>query len=302
MPRFPATADIEPSLSQALGQATQLQAWQAVSGGSIHQAWHVTSDNDQHFFIKTNQHNKLHTLEAEALGLEALGKHISANNPLRIPAVYTCGNNDEYSWLVLEHIAFGRSSSKSQEALGAGLAMLHQQTSEQFGFAADNVIGESLQTNAWTNNWIDFWREQRLGTQFKLAKQHGFYPHIEAEAEQLLELIPALLQGHQPSPSLLHGDLWGGNAACDTDGNPVIFDPAVYYGDRECDLAMTTLFGGFSPEFYAAYNHVYPLEHGYQQRQKLYNLYHILNHANLFGSAYIMQSKSMMQQLIRQAS
>ncbi len=302
MPRFPASTDICQSLADVLGQDIELDTWQPVSGGSIHQAWHVTSNNNQHFFIKTNHHSKLHTLEAEALGLEALGKHISADNPLRIPAVYTCGSNDEYSWLILEYIAFGRSSSKSQAALGTGLAMLHQQTAKQFGFAADNVIGESLQTNTWTNDWIDFWKQQRLGTQFKLAKQHGFYPNIEAEAEQLLQLIPALLQGHQPSPSLLHGDLWGGNAACDTDGNPIIFDPAVYYGDRECDLAMSTLFGGFSAEFYAAYNHVYPLDSGYEQRKNLYNLYHILNHANLFGGGYIGQSQSMMQQLIRQVS
>ncbi len=302
MPRHPATTDIERDLSQALEQSIQLQSWQAVSGGSIHQAWHVTSHNNQHFFIKTNHHSNLHTLEAEALGLEALGQHISADNPLRIPAVYTWDGNQEYSWLVLEYIAFGRNSSKSQAALGVGLAMLHQQTAPQFGFAADNVIGKSPQTNTWTNDWITFWAEQRLATQFTLAKQHGFYNSIQHEAEELLHLLPQLLQDHQPEPSLLHGDLWGGNAACDSDGNPVIFDPAVYYGDRECDIAMTSLFGGFSDEFYAAYNHVYPLDDGYQRRKNLYNLYHILNHANLFGSAYIMQSKSMMRQLIHEAS
>ncbi len=299
MPRHPATTDIEQNLTEVLGEKLALDAWQAVSGGSIHQAWHVTSNNDQHFFIKTNHHTKRHTLEAEALGLEALGQGISADNPLRIPHVYTWGNNDEYCWLILEYIAFGRSSSASQAALGTGLALLHQQTAEQFGFVADNVIGESLQTNAWTNDWIDFWRQQRLGTQFKLAKQHSFYSTIANEAEQLLDALPQLLEGHTPKASLLHGDLWGGNAACDAQENPIIFDPAVYYGDRECDLAMTELFGGFSADFYAAYNHVYPLDDGYKKRKDLYNLYHILNHANLFGGAYIMQSKSMMQQIIR---
>ncbi len=301
MPRHPATTDIEQSLSQALGKTIQLQAWQAISGGSIHQAWHVISDAEQHYFIKTNKHHKQHTLEAEALGLEALNQAISPRKTPRIPAVYLWGNNHKYSWLILEYIVFGQSSNNSQAALGESLAWLHQQTSKQFGFAADNVIGESLQTNTWTTDWTEFWAEQRLGTQFKLAKQHGFYSSIQNEAEQLLHLLPQLLQDHQPIPSLLHGDLWGGNVACDSDGNPVIFDPAVYYGDRECDIAMTSLFGGFSDEFYAAYNHVYPLDDGYAKRKNLYNLYHILNHANLFGGGYIMQSRSMIQHLIKQA-
>jgi len=264
--------------------------------------WHVISHDEQHFFIKTNQANKQHTLEAEAQGLAELGKHITAENPLRIPTVYASGANATHSWLILEYIHFARSSPASQAALGEGLALLHQQTASQFGFISDNVIGESLQTNAWTEDWLSFWSEQRLGTQFKLAKQHGFYEQIQDQAEQLLTILPLLLKDHQPTPSLLHGDLWGGNAACDDAGKPIIFDPAVYYGDRECDLAMTALFGGFSADFYAAYNHVYPTDSGYEQRKTLYNLYHILNHANLFGSGYIMQSKNMMMQLIAQAS
>lgn len=302
MPRFPASTDICQSLADVLGQDIELDTWQPVSGGSIHQAWHVISQCGRHFFIKTNQTNKYHTLKAEYLGLQELNNHISQENPLRIPKVYTLNRNEQYSWLILEYIDFGQQTPASQAALGHGLALLHQHTAPQFGFSSDNVIGESLQTNIWTKDWLSFWAEQRLGTQFKLAAQHGFYNSIQNEAEQLLNLLPQLLQDHQPTPSLLHGDLWAGNAACDDAGNPIIFDPAVYYGDRECDLAMTALFGGFSADFYAAYNHVYPLDSGYEQRKDLYNLYHILNHANLFGGGYIGQSQSMMQQIIRQVS
>ncbi|MDQ6977044.1 MAG: fructosamine kinase family protein [Ghiorsea sp.] len=302
MPRFPASTEINTSLADILGRDMQLDTWQSVSGGSIHQAWHVRSRCGQHFFIKTNQANKFHTLEAEYLGLQTLNNHINPENPLRIPKVYTLASNEQYSWLILEYIGFGHSTPASQTALGHGLALLHQHSAPQFGFKTDNVIGENLQTNVWTNDWLSFWAEQRLGTQFKLAVQHGFYNSIQHEAEQLLNVLPQLLQDHQPIPCLLHGDLWAGNAAADTEANPIIFDPAVYYGDRECDLAMTTLFGGFSKDFYAAYNHVYPLDSGYEQRKDLYNLYHILNHANLFGGGYIGQSQSMMQQLIRQVS
>jgi len=196
-------------------------------------------------------------------------------------------------------IEFGHSSVTSQSALGRGLALLHQQTSQQFGFTSENVIGKSLQTNLQNDSWLEFYSQQRLGTQFKLAKEHGFFNSFAFEAEALMHVLPDLLGNHHPAPSILHGDLWSGNVACDSLGIPTIFDPAIYYGDRECDIAMTELFGGFSSHFYAAYNDVYPLDEGYKKRKELYNLYHVLNHANLFGGTYIKQSKSMMQQLVQ---
>ncbi len=298
MVRHPATTDIEQDLAQTLGQDLCLESWQVVSGGSIHQAYHVMSQDKQQFFIKINQANKAHTLTAEAQGLTALQHALDNDNPLRIPQVITQNSNTTHAWLILEYIPFGRSDNTVQSKLGQGLAMLHQHTAPQFGFDADNVIGASLQTNTWTDDWLSFWAEQRLGTQFKLAAQHGFYSSIQDEAKQLLAHLPTLLKGHKPKPALLHGDLWGGNAAADNQGNPIIFDPAVYNGDRMCDIAMTKLFGGFSAEFYAAYNDVYPLTEHEKQLQNLYNLYHILNHANLFGGGYISQSQSMMQQLV----
>lgn len=302
MEKHPASDAISQHLARVFSQDVALTTWQAVAGGSIHQAWKVQSACGQQFFIKTNYTNKLHTLKAEALGLAELQHHLSPNNPISTPDVLSFGHNKDYAWLVLSYIEFAHNSETSQQSLGRGLALLHQQTATQFGFGADNVIGENLQTNTPTTNWPNFFQQQRLGTQFELAKQQGFYHSLANEAEQLLQVVPKILQHHQPEPSLLHGDLWAGNYATDLQDRPVIFDPAVYYGDRECDLAMTELFGGFSSSFYQAYNNAYPLEQAYQQRKHLYNLYHILNHANLFGGAYIQQSKSMMRQLVAQTN
>ncbi len=302
MAKHPAATDIEQDLTQTLGRYTRLESWQMVSGGSIHQSYHVQSSTGQHFFIKTNHCSKAHTFTAEAQGLTILRHALDKDNPLRTPQVISQNTNATHAWLILEYIPFRRGDAASQTKLGEGLALLHQHTAPQFGLDSDNVIGASPQTNAWTDDWQTFWQEQRLGTQFELAKQHGFYDSFAKEAEQLFMRLPTLFKEHQPKPSLLHGDLWGGNAAADNQGNPIIFDPAVYYGDRECDLAMTELFGGFSADFYAAYNHVYPLSDSYAQRKILYNLYHILNHANLFGGTYIIQSKSMMQQLLHHTS
>ncbi|MDX8387841.1 MAG: fructosamine kinase family protein, partial [Ghiorsea sp.] len=191
-----------------------------------------------------------------------------------------------------------RDTPQSEADLGKGLALLHQQTSHTFGLNHNNFIGSTTQINTPETNWLDFFSKHRLQAQFQLAEKNGFYYSFQQEAEALLQALPCLLEGHQPKPCLLHGDLWSGNKGTDTNNNPIIFDPAVYYGDRECDLAMTELFGGFSETFYAAYEDVYPLEQGYQQRKELYNLYHILNHANLFGGSYIQQSKSIMLNLI----
>ena len=174
-------------------------------------------------------------------------------------------------------------------------------TSSRFGFAQDNYIGTTPQPNDWKDNWMDFWREQRLGFQLRLAAQNGYGGKLQALGEKLLDALPAFFTGCMPQPALLHGDLWSGNHAFLADGTPVIFDPAPYYGDRECDLAMTELFGGYPADFYAAYRAAYPLDDGYAVRRDLYNLYHILNHANLFGGGYARQAEGMMQRLLAEA-
>ncbi len=185
-----------------------------------------------------------------------------------------------------------------QRRLGEQLAALHRCEAKRFGFASDNFIGTTPQPNSWTEDWVTFWREHRLGFQLRLADQNGYGGQLQRFGEKLMEALPAFFAGYTPQPSLLHGDLWSGNHAFLADGTPTIFDPAAYYGDRECDLAMTELFGGYPADFHAAYRAAYPLDAGYVTRRELYNLYHILNHANLFGGDYARQAEQMMQRLL----
>jgi fructosamine-3-kinase len=164
-----------------------------------------------------------------------------------------------------------------------------------FGWDINNTIGSTVQINNWTANWAEFWAEHRIGYQLKLARRRGgHFP----QGERLLKVIPELLAGYEPQPSLVHGDLWGGNAGVTSAGEPVIFDPAAYFGDREVDIAMTELFGGFPAEFYRGYNQVGPLDLGYEKRKTLYNLYHILNHFNLFGGSYASQANQMINRIL----
>ena len=168
----------------------------------------------------------------------------------------------------------------------------------RFGWPRDNTIGTTPQVNAWGDDWAEFFRDRRIAPQLALAARNGHGGALQRDGERLLAAIPALLAGHAPAPSLLHGDLWSGNAACLATGEPVIFDPAVYYGDREADLAMTELFGGFGADFYAAYRDAWPLPDGYERRRTLYNLYHVLNHLNLFGGGYGAQAETMIARLL----
>jgi fructosamine-3-kinase len=180
-------------------------------------------------------------------------------------------------------------------ALGRGLAALHANHAERFGWHRDNTIGSTPQPNAWSDSWLEFWRDRRLAQQLELAHRNG---HALARGDALLAGLHQLLDGHEPRPSLLHGDLWGGNAGFTDGGEPVVYDPACYCGDREADLAMTELFGGFRPAFHAAYREAAPLAPGYPLRRDLYNLYHVLNHLNLFGGGYLRQAGSMIDRLL----
>ncbi len=211
---------------------------------------------------------------AEADGLEALRPHI------RVPQVLDRGVRDGKAFILLEHLDLRHGGDYA--ALGRMLAGLHRQTGPRFGWSRDNYIGLSPQQNGWCDDWGEFWREKRIRPQFDWARRKGF--HLE-----MPELT--LLKSHQPQPSLLHGDLWSGNAGFTAEG-PVVFDPAVYYGDRETDLAMTELFGGFPAEFYRAYNEAFPLAAGYEKRKHLYNVYNQLNHHNNFGGGYHPQVKA----------
>jgi fructosamine-3-kinase len=217
---------------------------------------------------------------------------------LRIPRAVCWGVAGRQAFLVLEHLELGGSGSAA--ALGEGLAALHRVTADQFGWYRDNTIGSTPQRNRHSTDWLQFWSEQRLGFQLQRAASNGADQRLQERGARLLEALPALLGERQPEASLLHGDLWSGNYAYTRAGEPAIFDPAVYYGDRETDLAMTELFGGFEPAFYNAYQSVWPLPSGYPMRRELYKLYHMLNHLNLFGAAYSSRCESMIGKLLAQ--
>lgn len=286
-------ADICGSIAAATGKTFKADHRAAIGGGCINTTFRITGGG-RSYFVKLNAADKAGMFAAEAAGLE----EITRANAIRVPQPICHGANRESSWLVLEHLALGHDSDASMRALGLGLAALHRVTGKTCGWQRDNTIGATPQINTPSGDWIAFWRERRLGFQLRLAADNGYRGRLQKHGEKLLEKLPPFFTGYHPQPALLHGDLWSGNVGVDETGNPVIFDPAVYYGDRETDLAMTELFGGFSSEFYAAYREAYPLDAGYAQRKTLYNLYHVLNHLNLFGGGYLAQAEHMIGQLL----
>ncbi len=264
-----------------------------LGGGCINQAWRV-GNGEQDYFVKINAAAGLPMFEAEAAGLSEL----VATATVRVPEPICYGVAEGQSYLVLEYLPLGGRDARAMELLGRQLAMLHGRIQPHFGWHRDNTIGSTPQPNGRLADWIAFWRERRLGFQLDLAAANGFGGALQRQGGKLLARLAELFAGYRPTPVLLHGDLWGGNIGCTTDGDPVIFDPAVYYGDRETDLAMTELFGGFTEHFYAAYREVLPFEAGYPQRRTLYNLYHVLNHLNLFGGGYRAQAEGMVATLL----
>jgi fructosamine-3-kinase len=280
------------AISDATQRPFQLLRATPVSGGDINQTCRLEGVDGTLYFLKLNAAPHYAMFVAEAAGLQA----IAASNSIRVPQAIAHGTADGISFLVLEHLQLsGRGNARQ---LGEQLAAMHRHTADRFGFSQDNFIGTTPQPNDWTEDWLDFWREQRLGVQLRLAAKNGYGGELQQQGEKLMDALPSFFEGYTPQPSLLHGDLWGGNHGFLADGTPTIFDPAAYYGDRECDLAMTALFGGFSADFYAAYQAAWPLDAGHTMRRDLYNLYHILNHANLFGGSYVRQAGHLCQRLL----
>lgn len=285
-------------LSAAIHAAThrpfEVCAATAVGGGSINEALRLEGTDGERYFLKLNDAEHYPMFIAEAAGLDA----ITASNTVRVPQPITHGIAGAQSFLVLEHLEL--HARGDARLLGEQLAALHRCKFNSFGFSQDNFIGTTPQPNGWKDNWIDFWRVHRLGFQLQLAEANSYGSQLQTPGEKLLDALPVFFKGYSPQPSLLHGDLWSGNHGFTAGGKPVIFDPAAYYGDRECDIAMTELFGGYPPGFYAAYRASWPLDAGYSTRRDLYNLYHILNHANLFGAGYARQAEQIMQKLLSQ--
>jgi fructosamine-3-kinase len=233
-------------------------------------------------------------LEAEADAL----RELATAQAVRVPCVLGYGTSGSQAFLALEWIEFASPRPATAAAFGEQLARLHRVTATRFGWHRDNTIGASPQHNDWTPDWVEFFGRHRLGYQLDLAERSGHGGRWLEHGRRLCECMGAFFTGHSPRPSLLHGDLWGGNWAADASGAPVIFDPATYYGDREADLAMTQLFGGFGREFFAAYESAWPLHDGAAARRDLYNLYHVLNHLNLFGGGYRRQAEAMIERLL----
>jgi len=268
--------------------------WVNLGGTPLNGTWQLVADG-RRFFVKTNTVASLPMLEAEADGLRELARA----GAIRVPAPAACGGAGEVAFLALEWLDL--SAGGRDAALGTALAQLHRTTAKAYGWHRDNTIGTTPQDNAWTDDWTAFFRDRRIAPQLALAARTGHGGRLQRDGEKLLAAIPALLAGHAPEASLLHGDLWSGNASRLASGEPVIFDPAVYFGDREADLAMTELFGGFGADFYAAYRATWPIDAGYSVRRTLYNVYHVLNHVNLFGGGYLAQAETMIGSLLAQA-
>ncbi len=282
--------EIAEHIAKVTKKAFSVTNRRSVSGGCINQGYAVTGDTGT-YFVKLNQASLVAMFEAEAQGLQQMLE----TDAIRVPKPLCWGTAAESAYLVLEWLELGRGDTQAWEKMGRCLAAMHSHTSNKgFGWKQNNTIGSTPQINTWTADWVEFYTQHRLGYQFQRALQRGgHFP----QQERLLAAIPQLL-AHAPNPSPVHGDLWGGNAAFTVLGEPVIFDPAVYFGDREVDVAMTELFGGFPPAFYRGYNEVFPLTPGYEQRRTLYNLYHILNHFNLFGGGYGSQANQMIKQIL----
>jgi len=283
---------LESLVSQATGIPFHLAGEQRAGGGCINEASILTGSDGRRFFVKRNRVSLADMFAAEAEGLEAL----TEANSIRVPRPVCHGLEDSRSFLVMEALELGGRLDAAR--FGEALARMHRYTAEQFGWHRDNTIGATPQPNAWREDWLDFWREQRLGHQIRLAQQRGCGSALVSAVQAVMDALSGFFNGYRPVASVLHGDLWSGNWDADREGNPVIYDPAVYFGDRETDLAMTELFGGPGQRFYDAYHATWPLDAGYRVRKDLYNLYHLLNHYNLFGGGYAGQSERLAQRLL----
>jgi protein-ribulosamine 3-kinase len=273
------TAKLEEELFQKIKSVTSL------GGGCIGNALKVVTENGSNYFVKQYKNSKMH--HAEANGLNEL----KTANSIRIPRVLKVNDN----FLILEYIESASPVPNFSEKFGRQFAEMHKNTGTRYGYFEDNFIGSTEQINIPQNDsWVEFYMENRLMYQFRLAEKNEYSSEELKSGMKFLEKnIEEILNGSNEPPTLLHGDLWGGNFITDQRGNPCLIDPAVYYGHREADLAMTKLFGGFDSTFYSAYMEEFPLKDGWEHRENIYKLYHILNHLNLFGSGYYAQTISL---------
>lgn len=270
------------------GKKPEFKGHRSVSGGCIHNAiLFDTSIGD--YFVKWNKADQLHNFECEARGLAMLA------NPgkLNVSKVLGTGKAGGNAWILMEFIHAGRQKEGFYRHFGEGLAALHRESQGQFGLDHDNYIGSLVQHNAQEDSWPRFFARQRLQPQLKLAMKKGLVGNaFRKKVEALIQGLEGLFSNDPPS--LLHGDLWSGNFMTGKDGRVVLIDPAVYFGQREAEIAFTMLFGRFNQDFYDAYNATWPLENGWESRVDLYNLYPLMVHLNLFGRSYLPEIQSIL--------
>lgn len=281
---------IKSRIETKLGQ--KIKGMSSLSGGCISDAYKITTSDNSNFLLKYHPGISDDMFEREANGLKELAKP----NSIRIPDVL--GVDKDY--ILLEFISSGSKKKNFFEDFGRRFAEMHKYTSDEFGFYEDNYIGSNIQDNIpdenEKQNWVSFYFNKRILFQLKLAEKLGnSTPELRKAISKLEERIEEIIGDSEEKPSLLHGDLWSGNFMVNENGETVLIDPAVYYGHREADLGMTKLFGGFSNEFYKSYNETYPLKDGYEYRENIYKLYHVLNHLNLFGGGYYSQAISLIK-------
>lgn len=296
---------IQDSLRQAIeqliwgvtGEPVSVTHSDAVGGGCISQACSVTLVDGRQFFVKSNPNPLPGLFDTEGKGLTTLGDA----NVIRVPHVLGARSavGDVPAFIVMELISAGQPGPTFSLMFGMQLARLHQATQqERFGLDEDNYLGSTRQSNRWMDDWCSFWREHRLGYLLRMAREQGVSdPTLDQLGDRLMNRLEDYLQEPNEPACLLHGDLWGGNYLVSDNGEPVLIDPAIYYGRREADLAMTMLFGGFDADFYSAYEEIWPLSTGSDKRLEIYKLYHLLNHLILFGQSYYGQCVSILRSL-----
>jgi fructosamine-3-kinase len=278
-------------IGETSGRPFELKSVSHLGGGCINETVRLTGTDGAAWFVKSGTSPDTSVFAAEFDGLQALAD----TQTIRVPKPLVYGEAEGQAWFAMELLQLGGAQRDSQEQLGRQLAALHRVEQPHFGWHRDNTIGSTQQRNPRSDDWIDFWREHRLGFQLELAERGG--TRFKG-SDRLVDRLDDLFVDFEPRPSLLHGDLWSGNIGFLGDGAPVIFDPACYFGDREAEFGIVVMFGGFTPDFHRGYESIWPHDEGFARRLPLYELYHTLNHLNIFGTSYTAACQHLIDQLL----